>query len=55
MPLHNSRKLAFATKLNKVFRIRGHGLIQANNSYSWQSCSWKMKSKCQILCTDTSR
>ena len=39
MPLHNSRKLAFATKLNKVFRIRGHGLIQANNSYSWQSSS----------------
>ena len=34
MPLHNSRKLTFATKLNKVFRIRGHGLIQANNSLS---------------------
>lgn len=32
MPLHNSRKLAFSTKLNKVFRIKGKGLVEPKNS-----------------------
>ena len=32
MPLHNSRKIAFATKLHENFRIKEHRLIQPVNS-----------------------
>jgi len=32
MPLHNPRQLAFSAKLNKVFRVKGRGLIPQNNS-----------------------
>jgi len=29
---HHSRKIAFAAKQHKIFRIKGHGLIQPVNS-----------------------